>query len=327
MTARTRVAVIGAGAYACMYHIPHLVANPDVELAALCARNQEALAEKAARFGVPRWHTDYAALLEELSLDAVVVSSPHVLHYGHAKAALQRGLHVLVDKHVVLRTAEWRELMALAAAKDLVLMPALNRHLDPANLRAKQLITSGDLGEAYFAFSTQISYPLDRHYASLALAGGGPLVGRGAHMAALIPWLTGWQPSEVTALFTKDPGREVESSDVVNVKATGGQLFQMAIVKTGYKDVDEVQVVGTKGAVKLARPAPYQPWLLTHYGQGGVVIPESELPQGQTTTDHFIRAVRGEEALRVPPEDALPSVEIVEAAYESIKTGRTVRLR
>lgn len=327
MNTKTRVAVIGAGAYGCLYHIPHLVANPNVELAALCARNPQTLAEKAARFGVPHRYVDYAALLDDVPLDAVVVSSPHTLHYEHAKAALQRGLHVLLDKHVVMRGAEWRELMALSTAKGLVLMPALNRHLDPGNLEAKRLIASGELGEVYFAFSTQINYPLDRHYTSLALAGGGPLVGRGAHMAALIPWLTGWQPAEVTALLTMDLGREVESSDIVNVKATGGQLFQMATVKTGYSDRDEVQVIGTAGAVHLTRPVAYQPWQLTHFGGGGAVVPLGELPAGQTTTDHFIRVVRGEEALRVPAEDALPSVEIVEAAYESVRSGRTVRLR
>jgi predicted dehydrogenase len=205
MANKTRVGIIGAGDYALRYHLPYLIANPDVELAALCARNPETTAAKAARLGVPRWFTDYAEMLEKVPLDAVVVSSPHTLHYEHTLAALQKGLHVLLDKHVVLRTVEWQQLMALAKGKELVLMPALNRHLDPGSLYAKNLIRTGALGDVYFAFTTQVNYPLDRHYVSLALAGGGPLVGRGAHMAALIPWLTGWQPAAVTALVHRTP--------------------------------------------------------------------------------------------------------------------------
>jgi len=146
-------------------------------------------------------------------------------------------------------------------------------------------------------------------------------------MAALIPWLTGWQPAAVTALVHRTPDLEVERSAIVSVKTTGGQLFQMAAVRTGYRDVDEINVIGTEGAVKLARPQPWHPWDVTHYGPGGAVQPLGEMPAGQTTTDHFIRALRGEEPLRVPPEDALPSVEIVEAAYESVREGRTVILR
>ncbi len=323
---KTRVAVIGAGDYAGRYHVPHLVANPHVALQALVARNPETLAQKAALFGVPRWYTDYSVLLEREELDAVVVSGPHTLHYELAKAALRRGLHVLVDKHVVMHAAEWRELIALAADKNVTLMPALNRHLDPGNLYAKQLIRAGALGEVYFAFSTQINYPLDRHYTSLALAGGGPLVGRGSHMAALIPWLTGWRPQEVSAAVASNPGAEVEASGIVNVRTEGGQLFQLAAVKTGYTDVDEVRVIGTAGAILLSRPVPYRPWQVTHFGPGGQVQPLGELPSGETTTDHFVRVVRGETSLRVPPEDALPSVQIVEAAYESVRSGRTVKL-
>ncbi|MHB1133339.1 MAG: Gfo/Idh/MocA family protein [Chloroflexota bacterium] len=327
MTDSIRVGVIGAGDYGLRYHIPHLQANPNVDLQAIVAHNPATTAEKAARLGLSHWYTDYRKMLEELDLQAVVVSSPHALHYEHVKAALERGLHVLVDKHVVLSSQQWRELIDLARGRGLTLMPALNRHLDSGNLYAKRLIREGALGEVFFAYTTQVNYPLDRHYTSLALAGGGPIVGRGAHMAALIPWLTGWQPAAVTALLSREPNFEVERSAIVNIQMVGGQLFQLAAVKTGYRDIDEINVLGTEGAIRLVRGRQWHPWEVTHFGRGGEVQPLGELPAGQTTTDHFIRVVRGEEQLRVPPEDALPSVEIVEAAYESERTGCTVALR
>src|SRR5579883_558033 len=235
MLTKIRVAVIGAGGYAGSYHIPHLAANPHADLLALCSKDPDDLAEKARTFNVPRIFTDHLELLEKTPLDAIVVSSPHALHYEHCKAGLERGLHVLVDKHPVLRTTEWLELTTLAERQGKILMPALNRHLDPANLYAKGLIQSGALGEIFYARSLQVGYPIERHYVHLALAGGGPLVGRGSHMAALIPWLTGWQTSEVSAQVTRRPDLEVDVGGVINVHATGGALFQIASVKTGHR--------------------------------------------------------------------------------------------
>lgn len=325
MPGKLRVAVVGAGRYAGQYHIPHLAANPGVELAALCSTNPDDLARKARQFGVPVTDEDYRRLLDRAPLDALVVSSPHALHYEHCKAGLERGLHVLVDKHPVLRLAEWQELTALAAAKGLVLMPAFNRHLDPANRYARQLIQSGALSDAYYAHSLQVGYTTSGWYTSVALAGGGPLVGRGSHMAALLPWLTGWRPAAVTALLTSS-GMDVDAGGIVNVHATTGGLFQIAAVRTGYRNVDEVEVVGTGGAVRVERLAG-QGWIVTHRGPAGEVVPLAALPPGQTTTDHFVDVILGRTANCLPPEDGLAGVEIIEAAYASARTGQTVAMR
>lgn len=322
---RLRIALIGAGHYAGQYHIPHLAANPLVELVALCGKDPADLAEKARRFGVAATYDDYRDLLEKTPLDAVVVSSPHGLHHEHCKASLQRGLHVLVDKPPVLHAAEWLELSRLAARNQRVLMPALNRHLDPANLYARQLIQSGALGEVYYVRSLQIGYPLDRSYADAVLAGGGPLVGRGTHMAALIPWLTGWRPREVSALVTPSD-RGVDAGGIVNVRAADGALFQIASVRTGARNVDEVEVIGTQGMCRVTRPPGGKGWVVAHQQANGDLTPPNALEPGRTTTDHFVDVVLNREKNRLPPVDGLRAVAIVEAAYESVQTGRTVVL-
>ena len=320
-----RIAVIGAGHYAGQYHIPHLAANPLVELVALCGKDPADLAAQADRFGVPTTYDDYQDLLEKTPLDAVVVSSPHSLHFEHCLASLQRGLHVLVDKPPVLRAAEWLALTTLAAQKERILMPALNRHLDPANLHARHVIQSGALGEVYYARSLQVGYPLDRSYADVSLAGGGPLVGRGTHMAALIPWLTGWRPREVTGLVTPSD-RRVDTGGVVSVRAANGALFQIASVRTGSRNVDEVEVIGTRGVCRVTRPVGGKGWVVAYQGANDELIPPNNREPGRTTTDHFVDVVLNREKNRIPPVDGLRAVAIIEAAYESVQTGRTVVL-
>ena len=99
MTQKLRVGVIGAGLFASMRHLPDLAASPEAEVVAVCRRDPEALGKVAAHFGVPHRFTDYARLLDEVELDAVVVSSPHGLHFEHVRAALgpQDGEHGLGD--------------------------------------------------------------------------------------------------------------------------------------------------------------------------------------------------------------------------------------
>lgn len=327
MNQKTRAAVIGVGLYASRYHIPQLIANPNVELAALCGRTPESANKKAEQFGVPVAYTDYREMLDKTPLDALVVSTPHALHYEQARAGLLHGLSVLMDKHLVLHMAGWRELKRLADERGLVLMPALNRHLDPAYLYTRQLIRSGELGEVYFARSLQVHYPTEGYYTKYAYAGGGPFTGRSSHMAAVIPWLTGWQPAEVQATATFSDELEVELSGIINVRATGGQLFQIATIKAGHGFVDEVEVIGTKGRVRIANTGSYMPWVPTRFGPNGEPMSVGELPKGETTTDHFIAVIRGQEENRLPATDGDPSVAIIEAAYDSVRTGQTIRLR
>ena len=126
----------------------------------MCDASPERLAAVAPAPGPPRAYTDHRQLLEREDLDAVTVSSPHGLHHRHARDALERGLHVLVDKHFVLRTSEARELIALARARGRVLLVALNRHIDPANLYARDLIRGGALGDRLLRPGAPAGLPL-----------------------------------------------------------------------------------------------------------------------------------------------------------------------
>ena len=81
-----------------------------------------------AHFGLPpdSGFADWQKMLDLAPLDAVLIATPNYLHYEQAKAALERGLHVLLEKPMTLKTAQARELVELAKARDLKLAVALN---------------------------------------------------------------------------------------------------------------------------------------------------------------------------------------------------------
>ena len=144
---KLRFGAIGVGNYALGYHLPIIKSSQDAELVAIHRRSPDRLADAAKSFKVAHAFTDYVAMLDSVELDAVVVSGPTGLHYEYCRAALEHGLHVLVDKPWVVRTAEAEDLLALARRKGLVLSVSYNRHFDPANMCARNVMQSGQLGE------------------------------------------------------------------------------------------------------------------------------------------------------------------------------------
>src|SRR5690349_12965112 len=92
---KVKVAVIGAGWWGTAAHIPALKRHPQAELVAVQSRSLNKARKIAADFDIPHACTTAEEVLAIDGLNAVVVSSTPNVHYAHAKAALERGMHVL----------------------------------------------------------------------------------------------------------------------------------------------------------------------------------------------------------------------------------------
>src|SRR5690348_813921 len=97
-----RIAVVGTGWWSIEHHIPSLLATSDAELVALVDPNAAKLARVAERYGIDRVHLDATELIAAGDLDGVIIATPHATHYDLAAQALDAGLHVLVEKPMVL---------------------------------------------------------------------------------------------------------------------------------------------------------------------------------------------------------------------------------
>src|SRR5262245_61957980 len=150
MTSKVRLGFIGAGWWATANYIPLLAAREDVELAAVCRLGAAELRQVQDRFGFP-FATEDAAELVRRPLDAVVVTSPHTLHYQHARAALEAGLHVMCDKPMCTRGEHARELVRLAREKGLHLLVPYGWHYKPFVQEAKRWMDEGAVGSVEYA--------------------------------------------------------------------------------------------------------------------------------------------------------------------------------
>ena len=159
MTAAARIAVVGLG-----YWGPNLVRNlaelEEAELAWLCDLDPARLSALGRRYPAVRLTERFDDVLEDPTVDAVVLATPVSTHFGLAGRALLADKHVLVEKPLCASSDEALELAALSRERGLVLMPGHTFVYSPPVNAIHSLITSGELGELYFISSSRVNLGL-----------------------------------------------------------------------------------------------------------------------------------------------------------------------
>jgi predicted dehydrogenase len=146
MTRKARIGLIGAGWWAAANHLPALKANNDCEIVAVNRLGRAELSEVQRKFEVPLGFEDYREMLDKVPMDGVAISSPHVLHYEHAVAALTRGCHLLVEKPLTTTAADARDLMAKADAASREVIVPYGWNFKDWTDEARALVTAGEIG-------------------------------------------------------------------------------------------------------------------------------------------------------------------------------------
>jgi predicted dehydrogenase len=185
----TRVGAAGLGNWG-----KNLVRNFDelAELTWLCDASPELRDEFAARYPGARVTGDFADLLADPELDAVVIATPVPTHYELARQALEAGKHVFVEKPPAMKGAEMEELIRLAGEHGRVLMPGHLLLYHPGVLKLKELIDSGELGEVLCVYG-------NRQNLGVIRSNENALWSLGVHDLSVILWLIGEEPDEAVA--------------------------------------------------------------------------------------------------------------------------------
>ena len=146
MVKKARIGILGAGWWAAENHMPALKANPDCEIVAVNRLGRAELDALQRKFEVPQAFEDYREMLERVPMDGVVIASPHVLHYEHAVAALDKGCHLLVEKPLTTSAADARELVSKADALGKQIVVPYGWNFKSWAHDARRLIAEGQIG-------------------------------------------------------------------------------------------------------------------------------------------------------------------------------------
>ncbi|HZO89150.1 MAG TPA: Gfo/Idh/MocA family oxidoreductase [Chthonomonadaceae bacterium] len=339
-----RIGVVGAGWFASRRHLPDAQQNPRVTIAALCRRDPEARAKMAARFGVPpeRAYEDWRRMLDEAELDAVLIATPNALHYEQAQAALERGLHVLVEKPMAVRSAEAWELVALARAKDRKLAVALNPPFWAHCHRIRRALRDprmGSLENASLYFTSSAEYVFGRaplpadlpgvvpptlFRADPELTGGGYFIDGGSHLVSELLWVTGLRARRVCALMDTTPtdmracvSLELDNGVVAAINTIGDSKYARRRVRN---------VFGTTNGMITVNTYDFETQIVMT-DQETQTFREGDIFPVANPITNFVDAIQGRGALFSPGEHGAQVVEVVEAAYRSAETGQTITLQ
>jgi len=330
------IALVGAGRFAHLYHVPPLIADHRARLTMICDPAPSAQTQTLAReHGVPVVTDISHALLPDIC-DAVLISTPHQLHGAQVKAALGAGKHVLVDKPFVLRSAEARALAQLARRRSLVGAVAFNRRFANAYLHARNVLRSGVLGAVRLVETVQLggtwvvvadgSAPRatgaarPAWYLDPAVAGGGVLLGRGAHMADAVPWLLGRKPKRLRAQVCAGRRGEVDSGGTIDIDF-GEFVWRFTTLADTARLWDDLRVSAADGRIEVRKPeGTLGDWEVIHEAFGGGRLDVPAPGTDGSALGNFLDAIEGKAEPRCTFEDAWLSVRIIEAAYRSAKT-------
>ncbi len=348
MKKRARIGFIGAGWWATAVQIPFYAAREDVELVVVCRLGTEELELVKHQFGFAHAFEDYRQLLD-LELDGVVISSPHVLHFEHAKAALERGFHVLVEKPVSTLGRQARELVALAHAKNKQIMIPQGWSFRPFAREARRLASDigeprhfvcqmasalSDLfgGEQMLETEGAIFRPPTSTWADPERAGGYGW-GQLCHALGLLFGIVKYEPKEVFA-FMGLSSAGVDYYDAINVRlsngATGVISGAATLPKSSTEGIDmkqyqiDIRIFGTEGVMLL--DIERERLEVRRNDHRNTVVPLKDGDGAYDTyqpLERFVAICLGETVENdAPGEVAMRAVEVLETAYKSAKSGK-----
>ncbi len=267
--ARIRVSVIGAGWYAAESHIPALKARSDVELDGVCRLGPDALERVRGHFGFAFASEDHRQVLARKP-DAVIVASPHDLHYPHVRDAIDAGCHVLCEKPMTLDPAQAWDLVHRARIAGRHLLVANGYHYLPKLDRLRELVADGAIGRiehlaCTFVSATRRVFDGDglARWKSAFFApdittwqdpakGGGFAYGQLSHSVALALWLTGLSPASASARLSPGPVDLVDAASVAFEGGALGNFSGAAGMPEGQRAILTLHLSGTEGALELA---------------------------------------------------------------------------
>ena len=352
---KVRIALIGAGNIANV-HLDAYRQLDNVEIAAICDIDEERLNMIANKYGIAnRYNSVEAMLAAEKDLDGADVC---VWNCNHAKctiAALNAGLNVLCEKPMAYTAKEAEEMLACAKKNNKYLMIGFVTRFDPETLVVKDYMDNGYTGDIYYAKAQYVR----RHgnpggwFSDKARSGGGPVIDLGVHVIDRARYLMGrHMPVSVYAATFDKLGRrdylktsvgwkpkgasdadvcDVEDAGTAIIRFDNGSVIQL---ETSYsingESINGLDLYGTKGGFRTGKGK------LTLYTEINDYLTDVAIstdnfkgakPMFVAEMSHFVDAIINGDVSTDSAEDGIVVMKILDAIYESARTGHEVVIK
>ena len=330
-------------------HMDAAAQSDRAELVAVCDLIEKKLEAAKSKYPGVRTYTDFDEMIKSPDIDIVSICLPSAMHAEYAVRAMEAGKNVLIEKPIditveaAMKIEEARLRTGLVAG--VVHQNRYNVPMDPI----KAAIDDGRLGKIFLGsfavkWYREESYFAGNWHGTWDMDGGGSLMNQAVHTVDLMQWLMGKPVSVTSTMGIYNHDIETEDLTVSTLKFESGAVASFISTTCAYPGIStDIQIYGTRGTIE-ADADILKTWkladsddedeeeeeMLKKYG-GGNGRAEREDPGiitgHRAVVEDIISAVLDGHEPRIMPTEAMKSVRIVEAIYESAKTGVEVKIK
>lgn len=351
---KLRIGIIGTGGISHVHMRGYQAQKDRVELVACCDLDEDKVKAYAESYGFQRWYTDLHEMMGKEELDCVSVCTWNAAHKEATIAALKGGANVICEKPMAMNAKEAQEMIDVSNETGKLLQIGFVRRFGDDAKTVVNLKKAGLLGDIYYAKASYLRRDgcPGGWFADKAYSGGGPLIDLGVHVIDLARYLSGgpkpvrvfgvtydhigsdraanaetdWVRSGSKSRFEKN----VEDMAAAMICFDNGLTIQL---ETSFNlncegNTTNVQVFGTKGGASLNGNVEF------YTAQAGMYV--NSKAQGDTSFKFneafiaeikgFLDAAEGKAPCVASKEDGLAVMKILDAVYESARTGKMVEI-
>ena len=338
-------AVLGLGIG--MAHADAAYASENAELCAVCDLDETRLAKAAKKYPGVTTYTDCGELLRDARVDIISICLPSAMHAEYAVRCMEAGKHVLVEKPLDI-TPDRAQLIEDARIRTGMTCGVVHQNRFNVDMYPiKEAVESGRLGRLILGtfavkwYRDQTYYDRGGWRGTWAMDGGGSLMNQSVHTVDLMQWLMGDVASVTSTMGIMNHRIETEDMTASVIRFRSGAAATFVSTTCAYPGVStEIDLYGTRGTIEADADC-LRTWkmmdaededaeeaaMLEKYG-GGNLKAAMDQPGRRFGHDHVVEdmicAVRDGREPEVMPAGAIKSVRIVNAVYESARTGKTV---
>jgi predicted dehydrogenase len=324
-----RFGILGFGLHAVKRLMPGFALATNSKVTGLSRRELSKAQESARHFNIPLAFASGEALCRSPEVDAVFVCSPNALHLRDTLLAIECGKHVLCEKPMAMNADESRQMVEAAKTANVLLGVAQVFRFEDSTAKLRDRIAEGQIGKPVFARS-EFSFPGNCEHPRTwlkdpAIAGGGAIVDVGVHCIDALRYMLQDEVVRVSAGGITDGSNGVDLAAVLSLGFSRGTLGAVLVsyfpeYRTPLEFVGDNGVLFADNALNVERPVKIElrrDWKVV----------DSETVSNQLAyarqVDAFAAAVEGKGKFPVPGEEGWQNQAILDAAFRSLKSGKS----
>ncbi len=335
-------AVVGLGVG--MAHVDAAASSENCELVAVCDINQERLDKVGERYPYCKLYPDFEDILKDEEIDIVSICLPSAMHADFAVRVLDAGKNVLVEKPIDI-TLEAAQRIEDARIRSGKIAGVVHQNRNNVVMKPiKEAVEKGRLGKLVLG-TFAVKWYRDAHYyigwhGTWDMDGGGSLMNQAVHTVDLMQWLMGDVASVHSTMGIYDHDIETEDLTASVITFKSGATATFVSTTCAYPGLStDIQLYGTGGAIEADAdvlkvwklrdsedPEEEEEEMLEKYRSNRIaaMYDPTIITGHASVVEDIIAAVRDNRPPMIMPTEAMKSVRIVNAVYESARTGKTI---